>query len=260
MKLALKYIKKIAVIACFVSFVFIAKKARDYAFCIDGCSCNFDNIIACSHKSKIFNFINLDQELKTYSLDKISQKIREKFCVIKDLEIYQAASGILSLNIYSLEPKFILNGSYVLTESKAVFEKDLFCKSALKSCKPVNLVNCGLAGLDLAAQDNINCETTSQDLQEIVTDSCKNMIFSIPSKYFQEYEITRESDCKSYMLDKTNKNFIILFNDLIVPDDRLLAYCLYIKNDLHERGEFNKKVPKNWIADIRFEDQIVVGN
>ena len=62
------------------------------------------------------------------------------------------------------------------------------------------------------------------------------------------------------MLDKTNKNFAILFNDFVVPDDRLLAYCLYIKNELHARGEFNRKVPKNWVADIRFKDQIVVMN
>lgn len=243
MRLALRYIKKAFIIIFFASFLFVAKKARNYVFSIDGCSCNFDNIISSSYKNKIFNFVNLNQELKDCSLKNISEKIQDNFCVIKNLELSHAANGILSLNICSFEPKFILNEDYVLAENKAIFEKNLFCKKALENCDQVSLKNLDFGSIDLKTG---------------VTDGCKNMIFSLSKKYFQEYEITRESDSNSYLIDKTNKNFSILFNDYVLPDDRLLAYCLYIKNELNFRGEFNRKVPKNWIVDIRFKDQIVV--
>jgi hypothetical protein len=238
MRIALKYIKKIVFVVIVAAFIFIAKEARNYIFSVDGYSCNFDNIISCDHKSKIFNFINLNQELKICSLESISQKIQEKFCVIKNIELSYAANGILNLNIYSNKPKFILNDKYVLSENKIIFEKSLFSKNFLNDCKPVTL--------------------NSDEITNEIEDSFRQMIFSFPEKYFQEYELIRESRAKSYLLDKTNKNFSILFNDFVVPDDRLLAYCSYIKNELQARGEFNRKVKKNWFADIRFEDQIVV--
>jgi hypothetical protein len=248
MRLAIRYIKKITILLFFVSFMFVTKKARDYIFSLDGYSCKFDNLISCSCKNKIFNFVNLNEELKSCSLKSVSEKIKDKFCFIRDIEVHKAANGILSLNILGLQPKYILNGGYILAENKAVFEKDLFSKKALEGCKPVVLKD-----LDFGSPDLKN-----RDLEKEVSESCRNMIFRLPDKYFQEYEIIRESSAKSYMLDKTNKNFSILFNDSVIPDDRLLAYCLYIKNELQNRGEFNRKVPKNWFTDIRFKDQVVV--
>lgn len=238
MRIALKYIKKIIFVVFFAAFIFIAKEARNYVFLVEGYSCNFDDIISCDHKNKIFNFINLNQKLKICSLESISQKIQENFCVIKNIELFNAANGILKLNIYSNKPKFILNDSYVLAENKAVFEKNLFAKQSLKDCNHVTLNN---------------CEITNE-----VEDSFKNMIFSFSEKYFQEYELIRDSCFKSYMIDKSDKNFRILFNDFLLPDDNILAYCSYIKNELQARGEFNRKMKKNWVADIRFDGQIVM--
>lgn len=220
-----------------------AKRAREHVFGFEGLSCNFDNVLAESSQNNLFDFVNKNQDLKTCSFDNICKNVTRKFSFIKNIELSQFSNGVLRLNITSLQPKFLINGTHVLAENKALFKKCLFSQEAISSCKNISIKT-----------DNL------ENLENDVTQSCRNMIFNLQDKLFQNYDIERESTFVSYMHDKNNKNFSILFNDETVLEEKIIEACLSVKNELHSKGEFSGKKTKNWFADIRFKDQIVLFN
>ncbi|MFC1842197.1 hypothetical protein ACFLYU_00895 [Candidatus Dependentiae bacterium] len=251
-------IKIIAALLACIMCLLGAKRIASYLFSIDGYACTFDSLVSQTHRNQIFNFLNENKRLRNFSLSALSRKISKEFGVIKSIDAFQRGNGILGVTFKTFEPKFILNENYVLAENRAVFAKGVFGLFALERCKCVRLENVDIAswafGTGVPDTDFSGADLSGTDL----SGSCKSMIFSLPESCFLGYEITRVSDTKSYMQDKKNKKFAILFCDLQVPDEKILLACGQIKRNLENKGEFKSRKYKKWVADVRFKDQIVI--
>lgn len=280
MRFAIKYMKRTFFVLFFMFFIFMAKKAREIVFAIDGFSVNFDDKISCEQKRNIFNFINLNQDLKKDSLYKISEKIKSEFDFIKNVEVALLPNGVLAVNVFSVEPKILINQTHVLAQNFAILKSDIFTKYLVASCKPVTIKN----NLEMVGEKNVLEKVSDKNLLKFSSEKsrleiagqsgelemtgekngleigqdCKKMLLSINEKYFDQYDIVRESEFVSYLKDKNNNNFAILFNDYTGLDDQIINYCLNIKSELEQNGEFCKKKIKSWVTDIRFKDQVVL--
>jgi len=205
---------------------------------IDAYSCKFDPVISEFHKNEIFDFINANKELRAVSLDYLVFKIKDRFKIVKSVKASQSACGILKLDVQAIEPKFIVNEDYVLSQEGALFEEKLFDKDLLSSCK---------------------CVTIKQiNVTNKLPVFYKEIIYSLPDNSFEQYDIVLESETKSYMYDKSNTKFSILFNGLCVPDEKTLYTCANLKNILESKKLFYSKRVKRWYADVRFKNQIVL--
>jgi len=235
------------------------KRCTSYIFSIEGYACKFDGLVSQSHKNKIFDFINVHNNFKYCSLGVISKKIKEQFKCVKSIEAFQLANGVLNLNFTVYVPKFVINKNYVMTENKSLFKKNIFEQEALLECMGLKITNF--------------------DFESGISDACMQMIFGLPKVCFEKYNITRESETRSYMRNMQQSNFIILFSDELFPDENILIGCDELKKRLGEQGAFDakpslrqgfggrhawtpckagRKAKARWVADVRFKDQIVL--
>jgi len=238
--------KLITISLSVVICVVLCNKITTYVFSVDGYSCVFDSKISNYHKNEIFDFINASNNFKTSGLQYIAQNILDQFHVIKSVELAQVASGILYVTLQSFEPKFIINDTCVIAQNGAFFDTKLFSKKSIEHCCCLSIKDFDLVG------------TATGSNKKYITETCKNMIFSLPKECFNQYGVVLESETKNYMTDKLQKKFGIIFSDKHFPSENILAACAYLKDTLQERGEFLNKRNTRWFADVRFKDQIVL--
>ncbi|MFC1841692.1 hypothetical protein ACFLYA_01340 [Candidatus Dependentiae bacterium] len=241
MKRVLGYIKIIAVLVALAMFIVAVTRTATYVFSIDGYSCKFDQNLSNTHKNEIFDFINENKEFKSSSLKLLACKIKEKFELIKSVQAFQFASGILEVKLKSFDPIFIINNDLVMTDNGNIFESDLFCQDLLASCCHVRMKH----------KDVVQ-------LKQGVSQLCKKMMFGLPKRCFQDYDVVVESETESFMHDKSQENFSIQFNAMNFPDEKILSECEVLKKQLEDRGEFRRRKGKRWIADVRFKNQLVL--
>lgn len=76
---------------------------------------------------------------------------------------------------------------------------------------------------------------------------------------FAPYTLTWIDQYTARLIDKEQPHFAIQFNAQTIPDAKLFAHCASIKKLLQERGSFEgRKKQARWIADIRFERQVIL--
>jgi len=236
MKCRFRDIKIGFVIVLSIFFAVSVKKLSDHIFSIDGFSCKIDNTISQAQACKIISFLHRQKDLKRWSLQNISEKIKTEFPFIQSVVSSRKASGILDLRLGAVVPIFFVNKMFVLVREGGLFENSFFSKQAIANlaCVQVNLQDFTLA------------------------DSCKKMLKKLPTSCFEQYDLVWESGTKSWLKDKKNNLFAIVFNDTCVVNEKILSACRRLKNNLQERGVFTVKKPKRWVADVRFKDQIIV--
>ena len=225
--------------------LFAGKKFASYFLRVESFSCKMDKAISQLHACEIIAFLNVDKKIRALSLSVIAMKLKDKFLIIQDVDLVKSASGILHVGIKVMAPKFVINRGHVLSTDGVLFDKSLFSISAVAGCPAI-----GLKGLDFVA--------TGSKVADQFPKSCNAMLHRLPAGCFDIYDIVWERETKSWLFEKDNKKFAILFNDFRVPDKKLLAACAKLKNDLESKGCFSCKCIGRWIADVRFKDQIVV--
>jgi len=228
-----------------VIFLVVCDKIALHVFSIDGYSCTFDTKISNTHKNEIFDFINMNKNFKTASLSFIAKHVTGNFPVVTSTKLMQLPSGILQNTLNTVTPVFLINDLFVVTKNMNVFDKSLFSKNSIASCGSLTV-----QGLDTVITDTV--------AKKDISDSCKCMMFRLPKKSFEQYQICRESETKSYMTDMLQKSFIVIFSDIAVPTEKILSACNQLKHELQARGEFSGKRNIKWLADVRFKDQIVL--
>jgi len=246
MKGAVRDVKAInAIILLFLS-IFLVEKLSHYVFSVDGYAFEFEDACSQLHKSEIITFINENKAFKRLSLKSIARKMKEQFPSIQSVQSFYSSSSILRFRIALCKPAVLVNDSYVISENKILLDKTIFSENKVKDCPAIEIKN-----IQRSDEDSL-C------LSKKITEKCKKMIFDLPAECFNEYDIVRESETKSVMCHKKQGNFSVWFNDSKVPDNKVLIVCGLLKNKLTEQGEFSRRYPRRWIADVRFDDQVIL--
>lgn len=204
-----------------------------------------------SQKQAITEFFQTTSELKGASLDQISSSVRGQFQSVGHLALSQDASGVVTAHVESVALQCFINQEFVLSQEGNLFKKNLFCDAATGSLVAFDVPSLDLCCVSPCHVENRECIGTL--LPDLLVTACK-----IPRALLQQYQVS----CRNYgswlLVDKQERRFAILFHGSKIPDEKVIATCNKLKGTLDTRGVFTAAGAPSWIADVRFENQIVL--
>lgn len=221
-------------------------------FCIDRCSVQFVGQFNSDQKKSIESFIAKNNSCLNSSLSVAVKKIKKRFPSVKKVELFSNAQGITTASIESEKPLLKINEHFILVDNGMLLQQKLFDQNYIKDLKHLNFLNSDFIS-ETFDFDDMNNEYVGK-----MPGIFLKTALHIPSFLFQKYKITCKSSSKWLLQDKTQKNFFILWNESKIPNESILNVCNEIKKNLVSRKKFLGKKVRDWVADVRFEDQIIL--
>ena len=166
----------------------------------------------------------------------IAAAIIQEFSCVDDIVLHHCAPGVLYGDIISVQPLIHVNDTHVVSNDGVVMSPDNFSPALLHTLHVIRVDN-----LDEKACMPHSFITTVQAL--------------IPS-FLDSYDAYWVDENKLVLLEKESPHFSLICNAQKLPDERLVACCQQLKNDVCSK--VSKK--QYWAADIRFEHQIILTN
>ncbi len=194
-----------------------------------------DSLITGSVQQDIVNYVEQLPEKYSLSFQKLAYKIQERFSFIEVVAIEHLAPDIAYIACNVQKPSSVINNSFVLTKQGCLYNKNIFLSLITEQLPHITLPS----------------------LKKDITESLLTVMNAIDPIVFSQFTLSWVNDTKIYLYDKEHKQFSIIFNKNQLPDKELLNHCTHIKQKLHEQDIFTT-TKKNYVADIRFKDQIVV--
>lgn len=236
---------------CVVASLWAVHSFTTRFFRVDRFLVQSDSAFSKAQKTAIADFIQNDQTLKMASLAVVAQRIQKRFPSIKKVSLVQDASGAIRAHADSVRPTFRINDYLVLSDDGCLFKKVLFSRFVLNSLDSVDVQN-----LEQRCNDFVDMER--DEFVGTFLPQLFKTVQEIPSELFQQYRVScRDKACWS-LEDKQQKKFLIFFNDTKMPNSTVISACNKIKGTLDARGAFTGRRACTWVADARFEDQIIL--
>ncbi|HEB41663.1 MAG TPA: hypothetical protein ENI08_01415 [Candidatus Dependentiae bacterium] len=226
-----KYIGLFLLCLIIISF----KQLLPSLFSINHFTYAIDSLITESVQQDIVNYVEQIPGKHSLSFQELAYKIEERFSFIEVVAIEHLAPDIAYIACNAQKPLSIINNSFVLTNQGCLYNKDIFLSLTTEQLPHITLPS----------------------LEKDITESLLTVMNTIDPIVFSQFTLSWINDTKIYLYDKEHKQFSIIFNKNQLPDKELLNHYAHIKQKLDEQGVFTH-TKKNYVADIRFKDQIVV--
>lgn len=198
--------------------------------------CEIDPVLSDATKKEIQQFV---QPLGQVCAQNVCNQLQEQFLCIKSTSYQLLADNSVQLNIIAYDPCCIVNQSHVLLDNDCIVSKDFFAE----------VITQNLSCVYMDSEEIANYEQTkllSAFLQKITPEIIEN------------YSIEWRDECMISLTDKQQKKFVIVCQADQAPDASMCIQCDQVKHELNEKGVFSHRTKTNWIADVRFENQIIV--
>lgn len=179
----------------------------------------------------------IHDSLKTQSMKSIVRALCEQYSCIKNITCSYAIAHTASLTIVARVPVYAANSTHIITEDGHWVMRSLYQPWAIRQLITVMVPPHFMH--DVVMQEKINSA-----LYKCVT-----------SAVFTQYVLCIHDEMNFCLHDKENSTFSVVFNNTKIPDTTCLHQCQIIKEELKIKGELIKK---QWIADVRFENQIIL--
>ncbi len=230
-----KHIKYgITIILVVMLYFFISSLSS--CFLVQKRAYKFDTSISKKSIFSISLFLkNYSLKTKLFSAGKLLSK---EFYFIDSICCMQKSSGVVDIAISSKIPFIKVGKDRVMTTDGLIIKADYFNKKSLS-----NKARCSIFGL--------------QDVECTVVPACVEGLKKIPENIYEKYNVCWQSFVKGILQDRSQKRFFIVFNNQTVPNQNLLKACNKIRDKLEQDGAFKKK---QWVADVRFDNQIIVNS
>jgi hypothetical protein len=167
---------------------------------------------------------------KTASLITINDSLKKKFPCIEHVTSERQAPGIAHIQIKTAKPLLSLNDSMILASDGSFVSKEVFTKAMMKKTIPI----------------------ACSDLSTMTPALAPSLRFFL-NPLLHSYTITWHNDHTTLLHDKQDPWFTVICNAQSAPSDATLIRCEQLKQKL-----IITKSNNNWIADVRFHNQIVV--
>ncbi|MDP3889440.1 MAG: hypothetical protein Q8Q25_02785 [bacterium] len=228
-------VKLLMLMAGFVSIAYASKvlfkQARTYQY----------NLFVDAYFSESIHKA-IEQHLSTVyqsiSIDAIGQHIKELFACVRKVEVFGLPNAVAQVSIMAHKPQYLVNGEDIVTHDGLLVSKDCFLTQVDS-----------LYHLDI---------TLTNKNQTSLSERCKHCVNCLTPQLLDDYRFVWEDDTHAWLYDKMQPNFALLFDAHTVPDVNTVYHCNTIKQELTERGVFERKSKKVWVADLRFTKQIIV--
>ena len=217
-------------------FAIISLKQLSFSlFSVDRFTYAIDSLVTESTQQDIITYVQQIPKNQSLSFQELAYKIKKQFSFIDKITIEYLAPGIVYIAYNAQKPLSVINNSLILTEQGYLYNKDIFLSLIIKQLPHITLPS----------------------LQKNITQSLVTIINNIEPVIFSQFTLSWINDAKICLYDKEHRQFSIIFNKNQLPNEKLLNHCAYIKQGLQEQNIFTN-TKKHYVADIRFEDQIVV--
>jgi hypothetical protein len=204
-----------------------------------------------AQQQAIINFFQTTPALKSACLDEISRVICEKFPSIGCHILSQDAAGVVTVRVDPVKAQCLINTEFVLSQDGHLFKKNLFAESVIG----------GLVDLLVPHLDSCCTKACAMENKEwigtLLPDLCTT-VRTLSGDLFQRYNVSCRNQGSWLLHDKQEQRFAILFHGTKIPDEKVIAMCNKLKGTLDTRGALTATNTTSWVADVRFENQIVL--
>ncbi len=230
------------IILCVSSIVLMVGivKLHRYLFTATRFVFSIDPLITHSIQETIISFAkSMHQEHA--SMKTMSDSIANEFPFIRSISVQRIPVRSVYLELKAYDPLCVINNDTLLLYNEMVIPKQQYLTYFVKNLPHITL------------QKN---NTISSVLKTVL----KKIVMESYYSAFLNYNVTWINENEVWLCDKKQEDFSILGSINRLPTSAILNQCAYLKSRLSERNAFlnKKKKPQRWIADIRFDKQIVL--
>ena len=171
--------------------------------------------------------------------DRKAQEIQKQFSWIKSVSFFRIPTQTMHVTVAIDEPVIKVNEA-ILTQSQ-VFPASTFTQTQIAALPTLTV--------------NFPSITDRAEIPPAFIPHAQ----TFATELFAPYAITWIDGYTARLTDKEQPQFVIQFNAQTIPDAKMFVHCASIKKMLLERGSFEgRKKQSRWIADIRFERQVIL--
>ncbi len=211
------------------------KKLTKHLFTVERVVFSVDSLIAADCQQQVVAVVNEYKDQFSFHPKEVIALLQHQFPWIKSVVVSYVPTNVIQMVIRAHEPICIINHAQVLLTNDIRVEPIVYNAAYL------------------VPLPNVTVDGDRED-----SDLLRALLQHIPAHLLSSYELEWVNEMKILLHDKHQRKFAIVCDSARLPDDALLARCNTIKYDLEKRGTFTKNTKKLWVADVRFENQIVV--
>lgn len=200
-----------------------------------------------SHQQEVISFFQTNTDLKTASLDHVATDVRQHFPAIGKMALSQDASGSVSARVEAVSLYACINQDVVVAGDGRLLKKELFQDALVQSLNT-------LAIPDLAAC----CVDGQVTGVKSLAPELLATLSELPQHLFDRFSLSCRRHDAWLLVDKQEPRFAILFHGSHIPNEKVIAMCTKLKGTLDARGALVAQAKTGWVADVRFENQIVL--
>ncbi len=195
---------------------------------------SFDHTISPEAQRDIMAQVALFESNGLYNPKAIIDVITRNFDCVEMVGISCIPYNTAQINITAYEPLVRVNDRYVVTDHKTIIPDSSYASYVLTS----------LPSLSFTTPVPRNC---SETMMHAIRMSIKNQIF-------ERYTLCWVSEHELYLQDMSDPTISLLCDSVSFPSYTKLVSYERLKNSIKTKGSAHKR----WVADMRFDDQIVV--
>lgn len=198
---------------------------------------SFDDVLSSQSQQEIEKYVRLMESEGSYNPTTLTPLLITQFSCIKDVCVQRLAYNTAEFSISAYEPCAYVNQTHVLTEHGKLFNAQLYNSNVLALCPSLDI--------------------RIKPLPEILSEQIVTGIMgALKNDCAAQYRLVLIDDHELRLYDKDMPSFCVICDAMSIPQQNTLDRCQDLKKKLLART--GTKQQKNWRADIRFHDQIVV--
>ncbi len=236
MKRGIKIARIIVIFGLIVGSIFIGyrkfiNQSTPYCFFVAD-----NHILSKEELNAIIRFINEETDYTKNSLATIAHKLKAEFSHINHIGISHISKKLI-IKLKPYKPRFVINTDKVFLESGTVKPRSLFNNDMLSTIPSLTINDCFI--------DNLSTV-------------CFNALNTISPVLLEQFNLCWENEREVWLSDKKQPQFAILTDLKSIMDQQKLDMCQVLKKNIVSRRDFLRKKSTVWIADIRFDNQVII--
>lgn len=239
MKKVTKIIKISLMLAFFIISGYVLQKSYDALFTPRGYNLTADTILSQTTKDQVNSFIAQEINCKKTAAHSIATKLKHQFPYIQSIDISRLATQTVHIKIHTYNPLFIVNGNQILLESGICEPKNRFSENSIASLATINI-------------------NSSAIIDNHLNQSCYTCLAKLSPHILKTYTLNWINACEIWLKNKKQPRFALLCDTNTIHDEHKITLGTSLEHEIVSKKAFNYNTIKIWVADIRFDNQIVI--
>ncbi len=169
-----------------------------------------------------------------YQVSVVMQDLLRIFPDIERIDIRSLPYNMAEISIVAPDPVIQINDSHVLTQNRAIISSDFYACYVLEHLPKVSV--------------------SSEISKEVSKEVMAAIQRSIKERLFDHFMVSMQDEQEWYLQDKKDPSFTICCNASCLPIGTVREVC----DQLKETVKKNSTSKIAWVADVRFDHQIVL--